>query len=326
MAAFGSSTTTFRAVFIPAETTSPLVEKEFSKAGGLGEDELRKAAECYFASSYSTVDREAETRAMGDALVKQGIDPSKVSTMMNDAASLSNLSAKVEIVAVTVATPENSFSAVSMYADGRSAFKPECKLNVRATSLLAAAGHAMEVKGDVYIGRAFDDEREEWERRDFLLSDATVDAAWCVQAQSANAGKSLNSYRTSGAMQMLNGGGSGGGSNGDSSSSAVAAMGYLSFNESEDEIEVRFALPTDCTAGSLEVVIGASTLKIKSKSGAKLPDVLDELQTGAELSGPVYRDDSTWGIAHEGDKKVLTVTLTKLDGSSIWKCLLKSQR
>ena len=319
--------TSFRAVFIPADTSSPIIEKEFSKSGGLSEDELRKAAECYFASSYSSVNREAETRAMGDALVKQGIDPTKVGTMMNDAASFSDLSAKVEIVAVTVATPENGFNAVSMYADGRSAFKPECKSNTRATSLLVAAGHAMEVKGDVYIGRAFDDEREEWERRDFLLSDATVDAAWCTQARSANAGKSLNSYSTSGAMQMLSAGSN-------SSSSSVTGVGptgggptgYLSFNESEDEVEVRFALPADCSAGSLEVVITASTLKIKSKTGGKLPDVLDELETGAELAGSVYRLDSTWAVAKEGDRKVLTVTLTKVEGSSIWKCLLKSQR
>ena len=320
MSAFPSTSTSFRCVFIPAEITSPLVEKEFSKSGGLTDDALRKAAEAYFARDASLIDREAEQRVVGDALVKQGLDPSKVGELLGEGSPLAGLSAKVEIIAVTCATDSNGFSAVSMYCDGHSGLKPGCKSNSRATALAKACGHAIEIRGDCFIGRAFDDEREEWERRDFLVADMNLDAPWVLQAKAANAGKNMSGHRTSGIQQKLLG------SSGSSDDNG-SEEGYLSFTESSDEIEVRFALPTGCSAGQLNVVIGGSKLKIQLKSGEKLPLVSPALQeeSGAELSGNVIKDESTWAVAQEGDQRVLTITLANVEGSSIWKELLKSR-
>ena len=312
---------TFRCVFIPAENSSPLAEKEFSTSGGLTDDALRKAAEAYFARDASRIDREAEQRVVGDALVKQGMDPSKVGELLGEGSPLAGLSAKVEIIAVTCATEANEFIAVSMYCDGHSGLKPDCKSNARATALVKACGHAIDIRGDCFIGRAFDDEREEWERRDFLIADMSIDAPWVLQAIAANAGKNLSGHRTSGIQQKLLGSG---GSDGDSGSEE----GYLSFTESNDEIEVRFALPNECSAGQLNVVIGGSKLKVQLKNGEKLPLVSPALQgeSGADLSGNVIKDESTWAVAQEGGQRVLTITLAKVEGSTIWKGLLKSPK
>ena len=318
MSAFPS--TNFQCVFIPAENTSPMVVKEFSKSGGLTDDALRKAAEAYFARDANRIDREAEQRVVGDALVKQGIDPSKVGELLGEGSPLAGLSAKVEIIAVTCATETNGFLAVSMYCDGHSGLKPDCKSNARATTLAKACGHAIDIRGDCFIGRAFDDEREEWERRDFLITDMNIDAPWVQLAIAANAGKNLSGHTSSGIQQKLLGSDSSGVNNGDKEE------GYLSFTESSDEIEVRFALPSGCSAGQLNVVIGGSKLKVQLKNGEKLALIFPALQeeSGADLSGTVIKDESTWAVAQEGDQRVLTVTLAKVEGSTIWKELLKS--
>ena len=192
----------------------------------------------------------------------------------------------------------------------------------------------MEIKGDCFIGRAFDDEREEWERRDFPVADASADARWVAQAKAANSGKNLSSYRTSGIQQqMLGGGGSSGGlltgnkhqQEGQERGQEQGANGYLSFTESSEEVEVRFSLPTGCTAGALAVAFGARKLSVRLKSGETLADVHSALQSaagGADLAGPIIKDDSTWAVAIEGGKPVLTVTMAKVEGSPIWRHFL----
>ena len=187
----------------------------------------------------------------------------------------------------------------------------------------------LEIKGDCFIGRAFDDEREEWERRDFPVADARADAPWVAQAKAANAGKNLSAYRTSGLQQQMLGGG--GGSSGavpeaeQQQQQQQQANGYLSLTEGSDEVEVRFALPPGCTAGALAVTFGARKLSVRLKSGEVLADVHPALQAadgGGDLAGPIIKDDSTWAVATEGGQPVLTVTLAKVEGSTIWRQLL----
>jgi hypothetical protein len=128
-------TDTFKCVFIPQDNATPCVEKVLPKAS-LTDDALRQAAEEYFNRDYGAVDKESERRSMGDQLVKQGIEHTKVGQLLDDHASLTAMTAKCEIVAVVVATPDNAYTAVSIYCDGRSSFKPHCKLNERATAIV----------------------------------------------------------------------------------------------------------------------------------------------------------------------------------------------
>ena len=156
------------------------------------------------------------------------------------------------------------------------------------------------------------------------MADARADAPWVAQAKAANAGKNLSAYRTSGLQQqMLGGGGSSGAA--PEAEQQQQANGYLSLTEGSDEVEVRFALPSGCTAGALAVTFGARKLSVRLKSGEVLADVHPALQAangGGDLAGPIIKDDSTWAVATEGGQPVLTVTLAKVEGSTIWRQLL----
>jgi CS domain len=312
----------FKYVFIPADPSRAIEERSASKSGGLENDFLRKAAEDYFKLGDGSIDTDAERNATADNLLKQGIDPSQVSQIMSNLASSGgSFGSNVEIITVVSATPKNDYRAVSMYCDNRAGFKPDTRTNSRATGLLKSCGHDVDVRGDAFIGRALDDESKEWERLDFTTADLDSGAAWVTEAQSSNAGRNLNAYRSSGVMQQMLQGGSSGpsasapsiGSSGGDLGSNGASSGCMSWNQSDDEIEVKFALPASLTKNELDVGIGSTTLRVRLRSGNSLPNVDAAYQaaTGATLAGKIIVDESTWSMSSEGDHKVLTVTLSK---------------
>lgn len=207
-----------------------------------------------------------------------------------------------------------------MYSDGHISFKPSASLNKRATKLLRDCGHDTDVKGDVFIGRAFDDEREDWMRLDFQSSDIKDDALWIKNTQTANAGRNMDAYRSSGAMKKMlqpNQGAV------EEEQPVPLDEGYLSWSQTSDEVEVRFALPVECNSKSLVVTISSSSLKISSNTINFLKDVGPQFQApeGAPYFGKIVKDDSMWSISTEDSIKVLCVTLAKSDNST-WKHLL----
>jgi hypothetical protein len=94
--------------------------------------------------------------------------------------------ASCDITALTVPTVRNGHMAVSLYtqqedpSSSSSPGRPPLPLNVRATRIAAACGHAgTRVAGDAFLGRANDDERlDVWERVDFPPEDADPASAW----------------------------------------------------------------------------------------------------------------------------------------------------
>jgi hypothetical protein len=208
-----------------------------------------------------------------------------------------------------------------MYSDGHISFKPAANLNKRATKFLRDCGHDTDVKGDVFIGRAFDDEREDWMRLDFQLSDIKDDALWIKNTKAANAGRNMDAYRSSGAMKKILQPNQGAVS--EEESATPLDEGCLSWSQTSDEVEIRFALPIDCNSKSLLVTISSSSLKISSNTISFLKDVGLQFQAsqGAPFFGKIIKDDSMWSISTEDNIKVLCVTLAKSDNTN-WKHLL----
>ena len=313
----------FRYVFIPADPTRAIEERSTSKDGGLENDGLRIAAESYFKESDNAIDIDAERRATADSLLKQGIDSSQVSHFMGnlDAGSAS-FGSNVEIITVVSATPGNNYSATSMYCDNRAGFKSDIRVNTRATELLKSCGQDVDVRGDAFIGRAFDDESKEWERIDFTVADLDSGAKWIADARSSNAGRNMNAYRSSGVMQQMLQGGS---SNAAPTPSAADTnecdieSKCLAWSQTEDEVEIKFTLPMNVSKGHLDVGISSSLLRVRLKSGESLFDIGTAYQTltGATLAEKIIVDESTWSISTEGDNKVLTITLAK-GQSKVW--------
>ena len=313
----------FKYVFIPADSSRDVEQKVASKDGGLENDALRRSAEEYFQENEEEIDHESEKRATADALTQQGVESSKISDIM-DTIGGRRIGSNVEIVTVSVANDANKFIGVSLYSDGHIAFKPKAIINKRASRLLRNCGHDVDVKGDAFIGRVFDDEREEWVRMDFLRSDLEDKTPWILSTKEANAGRNMGAYRTSGAMKKMLQPGQESETTG-AESTTEENNGCLSWNQTAEEVEIRFALAADQTAKVLAVTITSGSLRISLKSGEMLTDVGPQYQssTGANFFEKVIKDDSMWSVSTEDDIKVLCVTLAKADNKN-WSKLLQS--
>ena len=52
-------------------------------------------------------------------------------------------------------------------------------------------------------GRVYDNEEEEWMRRNIAASETNLDAEWVMNAAKANAGRNMGSYSSTGNFQNL---------------------------------------------------------------------------------------------------------------------------
>jgi len=325
----------FKYLFIPADQQQPVVQHEASKSGGLENDLLRRHAEMTFTSG--AIDKDKQRAAMATQLGAKGVDPAKVEEMLNSQMG-DRVVGSVEIISLAIPTNRNNFHSISLYCDGNSAFKESGKVpNVRATAIVRACGHVnMVVMGDCFIGRAKDDEREEWERLDFSLDEFSMTAGWVVAASMDNAGKNLSNYSTSGALDMMQNqmqqpaGTATGNKKAATSTPAAAVESEFSegqsyvWTQTNDDVEVRMKLPTGLLSKQINVKISSSGLYIARKAGGAVEGVdaiFSSSAEGAKLSGAVNVEDSSWSIAEEREGRLLTVTLCKAK-SSTWKKLI----
>ena len=211
----------FEYVLIPADADLPVKTLIGDKAGGLTDDFLVKYAKNYFHEKTGSKQRAdqlgkagpAEKRALAAQIRQQMASTPETAERlkeMDDETIIGNLyrsqvTPSCDITALTIPTPANCFRAVSLYAseNGESHGFP---YNNRANQLVAAAGHSVgeggsRVFGDVFLGRAHDDENGggEWEREDFTVMDADPKAKWCQVARSKGGGGGSG---TSGASSM----------------------------------------------------------------------------------------------------------------------------
>lgn len=324
----------FKYLFVPADQQQPVVQHEASKSGGLENDLLRRHAEMTFTSG--AIDKDKQRAAMATQLGAKGIDPAKVDEMLSSQFG-DRVVGSVEIISLAIPTNRNNFHSISLYCDGNSAFKESGKVpNVRATAIVRACGHVnMVVMGDCFIGRAKDDEREEWERLDFSLDEFSMTANWVVAASVDNAGKNLSNYSTSGALDMMQNqmqqpGASSGSTKATGLTSAAATESEFAegqsyvWTQTSDDVEVRMKLPAGLLSKQISVKITSSGLFVARKTGAAIEGVdaiFSSSAEGAKLSGPVNVEDSSWSIAEEREGRLLTVTLCKAKNST-WKKLV----
>ena len=329
----------FKFLFVPANQSEPIVEIEGSKSGGLENDALRKTAEERF--SQGSIDRAQQKAAMAEQLKGKGVDALKIEEIL--ASDLGEkVAGSVEIITLAVPKPANRFHSISLYCDGNSSFKETGKIpNLRATVIARLCGHSnMVIMGDCFAGRALDDERVEWERLDFCAADFTESAKWVLEAAMANAGKNLDSYSTSGALNAMQQQGS--------AAPAVAAAPPAEpvsefsatqkfvWGQTEEEVEVRMRLPEGLLSKQLCVEFAPAGRLFVGRKNAKTPaDAaiagLDECFSqqvgdsgkGAQLQGPLCAGDCTWSVADEREGRLLTITLAKAKKGN-WKSFLKA--
>jgi hypothetical protein len=218
-----------------------------------------------------------------------------------------------EIIALTVPTDLNHYEAVSLYGDDH-ARNLGLPFNTRATSVMLACGHTFPatsentdgkpsgIYGDVFIGRCVDDEvRDIWERVDFTASEVegcVEDKEWCRIARRKGGGGGYNSKPAASLSGMMNNMLSG-------SNIHEKSEGLYSWTQTDDEVELKFSLPSGTKAKYVKVKFSSKALKITATGQTLCDD---------DLFGGVKVDDCTYTVQDDADSSKgpeLCVILTK---------------
>jgi tetratricopeptide (TPR) repeat protein len=177
--------TSFKYVFIPAELSAPMEERDMEMVPG-------KEVECLTDTLKAHFQRVASPAAGGASMVeviraqiaeKHGaeaaakIDPQLLASFANQQ--------MVDITAVQPGTKQNGFTGVSFYVDDQGMAK-QLPQNVRASQLAQACGYALSVSGDCFVARVFDDEND-FRRIDFTMAELSSEAAWVQVARAYHA-------------------------------------------------------------------------------------------------------------------------------------------
>ncbi|CAJ1967761.1 unnamed protein product [Cylindrotheca closterium] len=284
------SDNTFTYVKIPVNSEEPIEELSASKSGGLEKDALVKNAKAYF-QQQSNSDQ-----------------PS------------------CEIMALSIPLPGNQYRAVSLYSSDLPG--ASTKENERATKLVTACGHSLPkaICGDVFIGRAYDNEEFEWERVDFRASDASPTAAWCRVARQKGGGggqggsaSSLNSL----VQQQMNV--SGGpphvvapqtqalyGMDG----APAVVEDWGSWTQSADEVEAKLSIPSGTKSKDCKISFKRNQLSVAVHGETKISGI---------LFSAIVPDDCTFTMEDAKDgTRDLCITLTKANEGSTWSFLTET--
>lgn len=332
---------TFRYVFIPADDSLPIQEATASKSGGLSHDALLARAREHFAL-------QRHAAASGLPTGGQTVPPGNAAH-----------APLVDISPLTVPTERNGYAAVSLYRpmlssgvdndNDRSANDPNppahaLPINVRATRLSAACGHVgPPVRGDVYVGRAHDDEMggSDWERIDFGVSDADPSSDWCRIASSPGGGggsgtmsssssthSSLSSmYRTLQASSGLGGSSAPPGVVATTGEQADIVSGpgpddlfglngvpvtesWGTWTQSDEDVELKLAVDSNVTAKQVQITFSRQSVSV-IVSGQTL--------LHGKPFDAIQADDSTYTLqGSTPESRELCVTLAKAQEGRTW--------
>jgi len=123
------------------------------------------------------------------AVTSQGlVRPGKLLLVPLTACCFSSLLAawhlQVENIALLNNARDLGYVGVNMYVDDDGSIK-DAPVNARASELAACCGKPMQVRGDAFIGRIFDNE-DEFRRLDFAISEMSSTAGWVKEAARRN--------------------------------------------------------------------------------------------------------------------------------------------
>lgn len=283
----------FKYVFVPADLTQAISEREASKSGGLEKDALRLLAEEYFSP-------------------------------------VKSISSSVEIVSLLLPIRDFNFVSISMYCDQVGKNK-NLSINSRASSIASLCNHKDPIHGDVFFGKAHDDESKPWVRLDFTLADLSSEADWLKLAAVKNAERRSGAYSTSGVLQNMLKQGNTQYIDSEKESKEEAPAGEkveneaLSWTQTSDEVEVKVKIPGQLKSSDLDIKIKSNRLQIRLKSGQAIANASQGKvgrlfeEGGAELFRRIDVDGSNWEIEKSKDGQFTTVVFTlSKDSSANW--------
>jgi hypothetical protein len=319
------SRSTFKYTFIPADASMQVECRIGNLAGGLLDDELIQAAkQHFFRQSGGEENADQLRRASSDEKkilaqrfrdnqrnnqYLQNLDDEKIVNYLES--QLSNPSC--EIMALTVPTKGNNFSAVSMYVGGSSNQR-----NDRASKLLESCGHRLPetsgqktpgIYGDVFVGRCYDNEGDdEWYRTDFVPADLDEQSEW-IQ------------------ISRIDGGGGGKSSGSSHAPSLTGILGQMqssttddnfSWSQTDDEVELSLSVSSETSVKDLQIKFFRDSLVVK---------LLDKVLLEGSTGGTVALDDCTYTLQDtRSDARELTIILAKKDIGRTWAHAFKTSK
>ncbi|CEG45705.1 protein [Plasmopara halstedii] len=99
----------------------------------------------------------------------------------------------VDAIPLVLNTPDVKHVGINMYVDDKGTAKA-LPTNVRASAIAQACGKILEVKGDAFIARVFDND-DDFVRMDFRLSEVSGDAPWVEMAKLQSAASATGNGR-----------------------------------------------------------------------------------------------------------------------------------
>eukprot|EP00891_Asterochloris_glomerata_P002514 jgi/Astpho2/2514/Aster-04231 len=183
----------YKFVYIPADTSEPLQELEQSftnRDDSRVDSELQSlinTVKAHFAAikgpktaQQKEAQRQQFLHNMGGA---DASDP-KVAASINAAMEAANDLNMVENVALLANAKDTGFVGVNLYCDDEAGIMG-AQANLRASDIANCCGKPLEVKGDAFLARVYDN-GEDFKRMDFRLPEVSSSAQWVKDAATQN--------------------------------------------------------------------------------------------------------------------------------------------
>ncbi|CAI5733210.1 unnamed protein product [Peronospora destructor] len=171
----------FYVVYVPVDDSKDLEEWDVKlpvdKEAQLGclTERLRE----HFKGGNTAVSKQQQEEAFKQQLLAQ---LPKGATLTNETLqTMLQMDSLVDSIPLVLNMSDVKHVGVNMYVDDKGTAKA-LPTNVRASAIVQACGKMLEVKGDAFIGRVFDND-DDFERMDFRLSDVSGDAPWVQTAK-----------------------------------------------------------------------------------------------------------------------------------------------
>lgn len=169
----------FKFVYIPCDASDAIEEWTLVQPEGKEVECLLDRLKEHFASASPVTSNARQKEALLTQLTEDVRERLSQETLDAAASIL-----MVETVQLLPMTPENGYVAVNLYVDDKGAIKG-LPINKRASEITACCGNPVEVRGDAFVARIFDDE-DEFRRLDFDISEMSSSARWVIDARLYN--------------------------------------------------------------------------------------------------------------------------------------------
>merc|ERR1712113_675858 len=166
-------------------------------------------------------------------------------------------------------------------------------------------------RGDIFVGRVFDDNEDVWRRESFTLNDCSTDAAWVAKTKAQRANRSSSDVANLASQigaknpahitpSMLQ------------DATPQGETDDYTWRQTEEEVEITFKTEGLQKGDKKSVTVNFSRKRLNVVAKGKV--LFD-----AELAMPTQPDESIWTLSDS----VLQITLAKAESES-WSKLLKA--